>query len=266
MSVNFLHEAFAWRALAAGLLLVAMCAPLGCFVLWRRMVYVGDGMAHAALLGIAIGVLVGIHPGIGMLVSSLLVAWLMFAGRKRFRHAPDALLGVLAHTALAAGMVVFSLVPTMRMDAFGFLFGDVLSLRMQDVVLMGAGAVLVCGIMAWQWQALLRDAFHADLAEIEGVNTRRAEYALVFCLAATVALSIQTAGVLMITAFLVIPAVAARPLARTPESMLFLSALIGAVAVLAGLLLSFTHDIPTGPAIVLVSAFELLLTSLVRPR
>jgi zinc transport system permease protein len=264
--IALLQEPFAQRAVLAGLLLVVMCAPLGCFVLWRRMVYIGDGMAHAGMLGIAIGVLAGVGAAVGLVLSSLVVAVLAYAGRKRFRHAQDALLGVTAHTALAAGMVVLALSPNMRVDAFGYLFGDVLSISAASLTLMLAGASAVVLAMRWQWQSLLRDAFHADLAQVEGVNTARAEIILMLSLAVTVALGIQTVGILMIVAFLIIPSAAARSISRTPEAMLIYSAVIGAVAVIAGMLISFAADVPTGPAMVLAAALQLVLLQLVGRR
>jgi zinc transport system permease protein len=231
-------------ALAAGL--------LGCFVVWRRMAYFGDATAHASILGVALALGLSTSVFAGVLGVALLMALLIFALSDR-GFAMDTLLGVLAHGALAIGLVAVALTEGARVNLETYLFGDVLTVSRQDLAVIWLGGGAVAGVLWWRWQALLTSTLSPDLAFAAGISPRREQLVLTLLLAAVVAVSLKVVGALLITALLIIPAAAARGLARTPEAMAGLSMALGAMSALGGLQMAIWLDTPVGPSIVCVA-------------
>jgi zinc transport system permease protein len=220
------------------------------------MAYFGDALAHSALLGVALALLLDVSVMAGVLAVTLAVALALAALRKPSMLPPDALLGIFAHGALAIGIIVTTLAVRPGFDLMGLLFGDILAVTTADVWIIGLGALIILAVLAAIWRPLLAAAVSEEIAIAEGLNPRRAELAHTLLLAAALALSMKITGVLLFTSLLVIPAAAARALARSPEAMAALAALSGMAAVLAGLYGSFVFDAPSGPSIV-AAAFAL---------
>lgn len=254
-------DSFLIRAALAGLGVALAAAPLGCFVVWRRMAYFGDATAHASILGVALALSFNMSIFAGVLVVALGMATMvsMLSGRG---YAMDTLLGVMAHSALAFGLVAVSFLEGVRIDLMAYLFGDILAVGRVDLAVIWGGALLVLGLVGWRWQRLLTATVSPDLAHASGIDPKREQLALTIALALVVAVAIKVVGVLLIAALLIIPAAAARPLARTPERMAAIAALIGAASALGGLWLAYQFDTPTGPTIVCVAAGLFALTSL----
>lgn len=245
-------EPFVVRALIAAVGVGIIAAPLGCLVVWRRMSYFGSTIAHAGLLGVALGIALEIDLTLGVVIVALAIGVLL-VGLGRQKLVPvDSLLGILSHAALAAGIVAASKLAGQRLDLMGYLFGDVVSVSIGDLVWLGLGGLVVLAVVGWFWHTLVAVAVHEELAAAEGLDVARAEAGLVLLLALTIAIAMKIVGVLLIIAFLVMPAAAARPFSSTPEHMAALAALIGAVGAAVGLGISMTTDVPGGPAIVLV--------------
>ncbi|GEO82737.1 metal ABC transporter permease [Pararhodospirillum oryzae] len=243
---------FLLRALLAGAGVALMAGPLGCFVVWRRMAYFGDTMAHGALLGVALALAVGAPPLVGVLVLALVLSvGLSVLARRRWLSL-DTVLGVFAHGALALGLTAVAVMAT-RIDLLGLLLGDVLAVSWRDVALIGGGVVGVLTVLAVAWRGLLATTLDPDLAQAEGVPTRLLDMVLMGLIAGVVALAMKVVGVLLVTALMVIPAAAARPWARSPESMAVLASVLGLVAVAGGLGVSMAADTPAGPSMVVVA-------------
>lgn len=254
---------FLLRALAAGIGAALVACPLGCFVVWRRLAYFGDTMAHSALLGLALGFLLGIEPVVGIFAVTLAVAALLLGLEQRTSVPVDTLLGILSHGALALGLVTIGLMSWLRIDLMGLLFGDVLSVSDSDIAAI-YGVAFVVLVCLWRvWEPLLAVTVSRDLAEAEGLGARRASFMFTLMLALVIAVAIKVVGVLLITSLLILPAAAARRWSRSPETMIVLSAVIGGGSVVAGLGFSLRFDTPAGPSIVLV-AFLLFLLGLPR--
>jgi zinc transport system permease protein len=254
---------FLVRAGLAALGLSLATGPLGAFVVWRRMAYFGDATAHAAVLGVALALATDLPIGLGTLVVALAMA-VTVAGLSARGWAMDTTLGVLAHSALAFGLVAVSFFPAVRTDLSSFLFGDILAVSRAELGLIWAGSLLVLALLAWRWQALLTATLSEDLAHAAGVRPDRERLALVVALAVVVAVALKVVGALLIAAMLIIPAAAARGFARTPEAMAALAILIGALAGLGGLALSLWQDTPTGPSIIVAAALVFALSALTR--
>jgi len=250
------------RALIAGIGVALVAGPAGCFIVWRRMAYFGDTMAHSALLGVALGMLLGVDPILGVLAVSILLA-LILAGMGSARHlAGDTLLGILSHSALSLGMVALSLMQGIRLDLMAYLFGDLLSVSMLDIGWIVGGGGLALGLLIWMWRPLLAMTVHEELARAEGVNIVLVRTGFMLLIAFLIAAAIKITGALLITSLLLIPAACARRFARGPEMMAALAALIGAVAVTGGLYGSLLFDTPSGPSIV-IAAMLLFFCSLI---
>ncbi|MCA0869893.1 metal ABC transporter permease [Seohaeicola saemankumensis] len=253
---------FLIRAALAGLAVALAAAPLGCFVVWRRMAYFGEATAHAAILGVALSLALSLPVLPAVLAAALAMAVAVSALTGR-GYAMDTVLGVMAHSALALGLVAVSLFTDARLDLMAFLFGDILAVSRADLAVTWAGAALVLGLTIWRWSPLLMATLNPDLARASGIDPRREEFGMTLALAVVVAVAIKVVGVLLIAALLVIPPAAARPLARTPEAMALAAALIGATAAISGLWGAFLLDTPAGPSIVCAAAGLFLATTLI---
>jgi len=249
-----LDDAFVWRALAAGLGVAVVAAPLGCFVVWRRMAYFGDTLSHSALMGVALGVVAGVDPMLGVLLAALASGVLLVAMQRFGEFAGDTILGILAHSTLALGVVVLSLVESVRVDLFAYLFGDILAVLEADLAWIAGGAAMVLAALVALWRPLLSVTVHADLAQVEGVPVLAVRLAFVLLLAIVVAVAMRIVGILLITSLLVIPPATARRLARTPVQMAVIATGAAAVAVIAGLAASLGWDLPAGPSMVVAAA------------
>ncbi len=245
---------FLVRALLAGFGIAVVAGPLGCFVVWRRMAYFGDTMAHCGLLGVAIGLFLSINLILGVFVACVAVAFLLVFLQQVRGLPTDTLLGILAHSALSLGLVVISFMPSVRVDLMGYLFGDILAVSMMDIYLIfaaGAASLLCLGFI---WNNLLALTVHAGLAAAEGVPVKLLHIVFMLLIAGLIAAAMKVVGILLITSLLIIPAAAARPFARSPEAMAVISVLAGCLAVMLGLSASLQLDTPTGPSIVLACA------------
>lgn len=247
-------EPFLLRAIAAAIALAVVAAPLGSLVIWNRMAYFGETIAQASLIGIALGLFLGVEVTGPVIFATLVMAALLIVLSRQKIVPLDALLGLMHHGALALGVILTLSLTSGAADLMGFLFGDILAVTRTDLYWIYGGGAIVLAILAWLWQPLLRLAVHEELAAAEGVNRDVVKAVFIVLLSLTIAIAIKIVGALLVIAFLIVPAVAARPFASTPERMAALAALIGVASVVAGLWGSLTVDVPAGPAIVLVMA------------
>lgn len=254
---------FMTRAALAGIGVAIAAAPLGCFVVWRRMAYFGDATAHAAILGVALSLAFSMSIFVGTLSVALIMALTVsvLSGRG---YAMDTLLGVMAHSALAFGLVAVSFLSGIRIDLMAYLFGDILAVSKTDLAVIWGGAALVVALLSARWSALLTSTLNEDLAYAGGINPKSEQLVLTLSLAITVAVAIKVVGVLLIAAMLIIPAAAARPLSRSPEGMAITAGLIGMLSAVVGLRAAYVFDTPAGPSIVCVAALAFLATALLR--
>lgn len=256
---------FLLYALAGGLLLSLIAAPLGVFMVWQKQSYFGATLAHSALLGVSFGLLMELNLTLAVILSSFLIAISIHFMEEKTRLSSDTLLGILAHSTLALGLVLLSIQGNIQVDVMSYLFGDLLSITLFDlgfVILLG---VLVIGFFHRHWQDMINLTLNPALAQIEGIAVKRVQLYYTLLLALMIAIAMKMVGVLLITSLLIIPAASARKFSHTPEQMLGYSALFGFLSVLLGLVSSFVFDIPTGPSIVLIATLIFLL-SLVKPR
>jgi zinc transport system permease protein len=257
-------EDFIARALIAGLLLAAVTGPLGCFIVWRRMAYFGDTLSHSALLGIAFGLLLDINMQLAVVLGCCLIAVLLVLMEKNKSLASDTLLGILAHSSLALGLVMLSFT-SVQIDLQAYLFGDLLTVSVSELWWIAGGALLALGTLALFWNRLLAITLHQELAQVEGLDVTRLRLLLMLVMAVVVAVSMKVVGVLLITSLMIIPPATARHFARSPEQMALGASLAGALAVCGGIGASSSAlDTPTGPSIVVAAAALFLISAALR--
>ncbi|MEJ2200311.1 MAG: zinc ABC transporter permease subunit ZnuB [Desulfuromonadaceae bacterium] len=251
---------FLLRALLGGFGVALVAGPFGSFVVWRRLAYFGDTLAHSALLGVVLGFLLQVNPTLGIFLVCQLLAVLLFVGQRRRQLAGDTLLGILSHGALSLGLVLLAFMDEVRVDLLGYLFGDILAISPSDLAwIYGGGGLVLVGLIVY-WKPLLAITVDEDLARVEGVPVDRVNYAFLGLMALTVALMMKVVGMLLLTSLLIIPAATARRFAPNPEVMALLASLIGVLAVSGGLFGSYQWDTPAGPTIVLAACLLFLLT------
>ena len=251
--------------LFAGLAVALVSGPMGAFVVLRRMAFFGDTLAHGALLGAALGLALDISLYLAVVAVCLGLAGALTALQHQQQLASDTLLGIVAHTTLALGVIAISLQEGIQVDLFAYLFGDLLAVGWQDALALWAGAILILLLMLWQWRSLLSITVSEELAQVEGVAVQRTRLLLMLLLALLIAGAIRTVGVLLITSLLVIPAASARRLTHTPAQMAAVASVLGTLAVLAGLAVSWFANTPVGPSIVVAASSLFVLTLLRKP-
>ena len=278
---------FILNAAIVGTLIAIMAGPLGCFVVWRRMSYFGAAIAHSALLGVALALLLGgflagatasadsmswrlgnallEDPWPVVLLMSLLLAYGLLMLQRRHLLANDTLLGIFAHGSLAIGLLIVAMMVSLRIDVMSYLFGDILSIDRTDVIVMSVLSVVVILILLKQWRSLLSSTVNPELAAVEGVNIYRTDLVFVMMLACVVALGMRVVGMLLIISMLIIPPATARRLVRSPAQMAWVASVIGVLDVWLGLAMAWYADLPAGPAIVAVSVV-FFIVSMALPR
>jgi zinc transport system permease protein len=252
------------RSLIAGIGLALVAGPLGCFVVWRRMAYFGDTMAHSALLGVALSIILSLNMTLGVFAVAALVAGALLLLQRQATLSTDALLGILSHSTLAVGLVLVGFLTTVRIDLMGFLFGDILAVSVEDIAVIYGGGAAILTVLALAWRPLLASTVSTELAEAEGLRPEASRIILMVLMASVIAIAMKLVGVLLITSLLIIPAATARRLSATPEAMAVVAAGLGAVAVVGGLFGSRHWDTASGPSIV-VAALLVFLVSLAVP-
>ncbi len=250
-------DSFILYALAAGIALALVVGPLGSVVVWRRMAYFGDTLAHAALLGVALAVAAEQLPMAGVGLIGVLIAVLLFWLEKQRDLSTDTLLGILSHSALALGLIVLSVIQAQgfNINLMSYLFGDLLAVGPFDLALMYGSVVVILLVFSQILSPLISMSVSEELARIDGVAVEKIRFVFMILLALVIAVALKVVGILLITALLIIPAATARLYSKSPKQMVLLSTLSAIVAVVLGLLTSLNWDFPTGPAIVVSASF-----------
>ena len=254
------------RAILSGIGVAVVAGPLGCFVIWRRLAYFGDTLSHSALLGVALAFLFELNITLTVFCISVVVALLLMLLQRRASLSSDALLGLLAHSALAVGLVVLAFMTWIRVDLLGFLFGDILATTKADLAMIWCGGLAVLITLIKIWRPLFAATVSDELAAAEGTRPNFTNIVFTVLLAAVIAVSMKIVGVLLITALLIIPAAAARRFSASPEQMALIAIIIGICSVWLGLWGSLEWDTPAGPSIVVAALVCFILSILPLPK
>ena len=258
------------RALIAGIGVAIVAGPLGCFIMWQRLAYFGDTMAHASLLGIAIAIILEVHIFAGVFGICIVAAFLLGRVTDRSQLPADSLLGILSHSTLALGLILVSLMYWVRVDLLQYLFGNILSVNWIDIATIYLAGAVVIALLVWRWRQLVCTTVNEEIAAAENLQPVYTRYLLMVLLAAVVAFAMKIVGIILTMAMLIIPAASARYFSNSPEQMAVYSVLAGIIAVIIGLVLSLYVDLPSGPSIVFAASVifvsSLAITSIVATR
>ena len=257
-----MFDDFFIRALIAGVGIAIIAGPLGCLVIWRRLSYFGDTLSHSALLGVTLAYAFSINITLSVFLISSIVAILLINLQTRTKLAGDSLLGLLAHSTLAIGLVLIGFLSSIRFDLMGLLFGDILAVTTEDITLVWIGGIIILGILYYIWKSIFSATVNYDLAAAEGMRPEISNFIFTLLLAAVIALSIKMIGALLITGLLLIPAAIARNLSNSPKQMIIISVLAGITSVVIGLFTSLELNTSSGPSII-VASLALFVLSLI---
>jgi zinc transport system permease protein len=245
-----MFDDFFIRALIAGVGIALVTGPLGCFIIWRRLSFFGDTLAHAALLGVTMAVFFEINIAFSVFLISSVVALILLKLQQTTKLPGDALLGLLAHSSLAVGLVVIGFLTSIRFDVMGLLFGDILAVNQYDLLLIWIGGALILLILKFIWRPLFASTVNYELAEAEGMKPDKFNAIFTVLMAAVIAISIKIVGLLLITGMLIMPAAMGRNLSNNPQQMVILSVIAGLLSVIIGLFSSLQFNTPSGPSII----------------
>ena len=257
---------FLLPSILAGLGIALIAGPLGSFVVWRKMAYFGDTLAHASLMGLALGFLFNINLYFALLICCLMLAVLLVTLQKQKLVATDTLLGILAHSALSLGLVAVSFLDNVRVDLMSYLFGDLLAVSPTDLMFIYAGAAVIGLVLTIFWRPLLSTTVNEDLAAVDGINIDLMRLILMLLVGIVIAVGMKFVGALIMTSLLIIPAATARKFSSTPEQMALFASIIGSIAVCGGLSLSWFYDTPAGPSVVISASAMFMLSQMVKSR
>ncbi len=265
-----IFDDFVSRALIAGVGFAIIAGPLGCLVVWQRLAYFGDSMAHSALLGVALALAFDFNILIGVFSVCFLVALIVGRIGEKSTLSGDSALGVLSHSTLALGLVLVSLMYWIRVDLLDFLFGNILAVSWSEILTIYGGGAVIMFVLIRRWNNMISLTVNEQIATAENMQPVKNRFLMMVLLAAIVAFAMKIVGIILTVSLLIIPAAAARQFAKTPEQMAVLASVFGAIAVILGLTLSVEFDTPPGPSIVVnasgIFIIGIIATTIMRKR
>ncbi|AHA27606.1 metal ABC transporter permease [Candidatus Liberibacter americanus] len=261
-----MYNEFLTRALLAGVGIVLSTGPLGCFIIWQRIAYFGDTIAHSALLGVAISLMFEIPLPICVFIIASSASLLLIKIQKNENLSYDSILGVIAHSTLSLGLIILSFIDWVRTDLNIFLFGDILAVNINDIILIWSVGILNILVLITIWKPLLATTINHELAKAEGINTEKNKIIFTLITSLMISISIKVVGITLVTSLLILPATTARRFSKSPESMVVISTIIGILGIIVGLYGSLVFDTPSGPSIIIATMIFFILSHIQIPK
>lgn len=257
-----IYNEFFIRALFAGIGIILSTGPLGCFIVWQRMTYFGDTIAHSALLGVAFSLMLNLPLPLCIFMVAALTSIILLQIQKSEFIASDAILGVITHSTISISLIMLSFMPWVNTDLTSFLFGDILAVNTNDIIIIWSAGILNIVILIKIWKSLLATTVNYELAKAEGMKPEKVKLIFTMITALMISISIKFIGITLITSLLILPTVTARRFATSPENMVILTTVIGILGVILGLYGSLIFDTPSGPSIIITSLIFFILSFL----
>ena len=264
--IDLLTYDFMQRSLLAAAMVGGLCSVVGVFVVLRGLAFVGAGTAHAAFAGVALGYLMGWPPLVLAILFGLATVWITGWVEEKGRMKLDVSIGILYTTTMALAILFIGLMKTYNAEVYGYLFGSVLSVTSEELRVIGGLSVLVLGLIVLFSKELYFIAFDQEMAEASGVPARRIFFLLLTLVALTVVVSLKTVGAILVFAMILIPASTAYQLTSSLRTLTVYSIVIGVTTAVAGVVISATWDVPSGPAIVLLATTVFFISVLLSPK
>jgi zinc transport system permease protein len=249
----FLSYGFIQRAYLAGSFIAVLCAILGLFLVLRNLSLIGDGLSHVSFGAIALGLFWGFYPFYVAIPVVILASYLVLKLTEKARIYGDAAIGIVSSVGIAGGVILASLSKGFNVDLFSYLFGNILAISNQEVFLSVGLSAVVLLVIIFLYNDLFATAFDEHFAKVAGIKTGRINVVLMFLTAVTVVLAIKVVGILLVSAMLILPAVAALQIAKGFKAAMITAAIVAIFAVLAGITISFYADLPAGATVVMIN-------------
>ncbi|WCR53808.1 MAG: High-affinity zinc uptake system membrane protein ZnuB [Wolbachia endosymbiont of Ctenocephalides orientis wCori] len=256
-------QSFFINSLVAVIIISLVTGALGSFMIWQRLSYLGDSLSHSSLLGIALALIFKISPSISIMLIAIIFAVLLSLNFNRL-YSADTILNIVTNVVLSSSLILMSFLPSGNNSIINSLFGDILTLDQSDIILIFLTSIVVTVVLIFRWRYWLMISINQDLAIVEGININFVRLEFLVTLAIFIAVSAQLIGILLIAAFLLIPAASARLISKTPMQMIIVATFFSVISGISGLILSAGFDLLTGPAIILTSAVYLILAYFLR--
>ncbi|CAL4042948.1 High-affinity zinc uptake system membrane protein ZnuB [Buchnera aphidicola (Tetraneura ulmi)] len=251
----------------AGLFLSFLTAPIGSFIIWRRMSCFGDTLSHSSLLGFSISILFHINPLLVLLIFIFFLSIISALLEHNSNLSLDVIFSIISYTFLSLGLIIISIIPNeKKIDINDYFFGNILFVSFYDLFFLLLNVFFLLMILIYNWKSMLAVTINPELAKIDGINIFKNQFILIFITGMTIAISIKFVGVLIITSLLVIPASTSQRFSRSPEKMIFISILISILSTTMGLFISIYYDIPTSPTIVLCESFIFFFSQFIKTK
>jgi zinc transport system permease protein len=249
----FLSYGFIQRAYLAGSFIAVLCAILGLFLVLRNLSLIGDGLSHVSFGAIALGLFWGFYPFYVAIPVVILASYLVLKLTEKAQIYGDAAIGIVSSVGIAGGVILASLSKGFNVDLFSYLFGNILAISNQEVFLSVGLSAVVLLVIVFLYNDLFATAFDEHYAKVAGIKTSRINVVLMFLTAVTVVLAIKVVGILLVSAMLILPAVAALQVAKGFKAAMITAAIVAIFSVLAGITISFYADLPAGATVVLIN-------------
>ncbi|MEG8098931.1 metal ABC transporter permease [Candidatus Liberibacter brunswickensis] len=259
-----MYNEFFIRALLAGIGIIISTGPIGCFVIWQRIAYLGDTIAHSALLGVSFSLMFQLPLTICIFIIAAITSFILLQIQKNELLSSDAILAVITHSTISIGLIMLSFMTWVNTDITSFLFGDILAVNTTDIILIWSIGILNIIILLKIWKPLLATTVNYEIAKAEGMQPDKIKLIFTLITAMMISISIKLIGITLITSLLILPTVTARRFATSPENMVILTTIIGILGVIIGLYGSLVFDTPSGPSIIITSLLFFILSFFIK--
>lgn len=256
-------QSFFINSLIAVIMISLVTGPLGSFMIWQRLSYLGDSLSHSSLLGIALALIFNISPSVSIMLIAIMFAILLSLNFNKL-YSADTILNIVTNVVLSSSLILMSFLPSGNNSIISSLFGDILMIDQSNIISIFLTSVIVTLILIFRWRYWLMISINQDLATVEKVNVNFVRLEFLIILAIFIAISAQLIGILLIAAFLLIPAASARLISKTPMQMIIVATVFSVISGVSGLILSASFDLLTGPAIILIAAVYLIIAYFIR--
>lgn len=256
-------QSFFINSLIAVIMISLVTGALGSFMIWQRLSYLGDSLSHSSLLGIALALIFNISPSVSIMLIAIMFAILLSLDFNKL-YSADTILNIVTNVVLSSSLILMSFLPSGNNSIISSLFGDILMIDQSNIISIFLTSVIVTLILIFRWRYWLMISINQDLATVEKVNVNFVRLEFLIILAIFIAISAQLIGILLIAAFLLIPAASARLISKTPMQMIIVATVFSVISGVSGLILSASFDLLTGPAIILIAAVYLIIACFIR--
>lgn len=247
------------RALTAGVILAFLLALLGTFVVLRNMAFFSDGIAHASLAGVALGIIFSLNPLLVAIILSIVFSIIIFFLEDRYKLSGDTAIGILFTSGMALGVLLISMQPGYQPELISFLFGNILAITQLELLIIGITSVFIALFIFLYLKKLILISLDPETAYISGIHVKRLQLGLNIVLAVSVVLGIKVLGIILVSALLIIPVAIGKLFARSFKTLVVSSVAVSEIIVISGIIVSYYLDLPTGPSIVLLGTILFIM-------